>query len=119
MRLAVLADIHGSLSALEAVLHEIHSLGVDGLLVAGDMTCGPDSARVLQQLQAEKALMVLGNMDFLRYAYRKAAEAGQADCEYVPDEIWDAAAESFDCEYVPDEIWDAAAESFDWERKVA
>jgi hypothetical protein len=41
-------------------------------------------------------------MDFLRYAYRKAVEAGHPDCEYVPDEVWDA-----------------AAQSFDWERKAA
>jgi putative phosphoesterase len=61
MRLAVLADIHGSLPPLEAVLREIHSQGVDGLLVAGDMTCGSNSADVLQRLQAEHACMVLGN----------------------------------------------------------
>jgi putative phosphoesterase len=61
MRLAVIADIHGSLPSLAAVLSEIHALSVDGLLVAGDMTCGPNSAEVLQILQAEDARMVLGN----------------------------------------------------------
>jgi putative phosphoesterase len=61
MRLAAMADIHGNLPALEAVLHDVHSLGVDGLLVAGDMTCGPNSAEVLQRLVAENAWMVLGN----------------------------------------------------------
>jgi putative phosphoesterase len=61
MRLAVIADIHGNLPALESVLGEINTLGVDGLLVAGDMTCGPNSAAVLKRLQAENAWMVLGN----------------------------------------------------------
>lgn len=61
MRIAVISDIHGSLPSLEAVLHDIHRLPVDGLLVAGDMTCGPNSAEVLQRLQAENACMVLGN----------------------------------------------------------
>ncbi len=76
MRLAVLADIHGSLPALEAVLYEIHSLSVDGLLVAGDMTCGPNSAEVLQRLQTEKAWMVLGNNEdyLLRFDSGKAPD---------------------------------------------
>jgi putative phosphoesterase len=74
MRLAVLADIHGSLPALEAVLHAIRSLGVDGLLVAGDMTCGPNSVEVLQRLQAENAWMVLGNNE----GYLLRFDSGQA-----------------------------------------
>src|SRR5512137_1538646 len=61
VRLGVLADIHGSLPSLEAVLGEMRNAGVDGLLVAGDMTCGPNSTEVLQRLQAEHAWMVLGN----------------------------------------------------------
>jgi putative phosphoesterase len=61
MRLAVIADIHGSLPSLEAVLREIHALSVDGLLVTGDMTCGPNSVETLRVLQAEGARMVLGN----------------------------------------------------------
>ena len=74
MRLAVIADTHGSLPSLEAVLREIHSLGVDGLLVAGDMTCGPNSAEVLQRLQAENACMVLGNNE----GYLLRFDSGQA-----------------------------------------
>ena len=76
MRLAVIADIHGSLPSLDAVLHEIHDLSVDGLLVAGDMTCGPNSAEVLQLLQAENAWMVLGNNE----GYLLRFDSGQ-----VPD----------------------------------
>jgi putative phosphoesterase len=74
MRLAVLSDIHGSLPALEAVLSEIHTQPVDGLLVAGDMTCGPNSAEVLQRLQAENAWMVLGNNE----GYLMRFDSGQA-----------------------------------------
>lgn len=76
MRLAVIADVHGSLPSLEAVLREIHSLPVDGLLVAGDMTCGPNSAEVLQRLQAEHAMMVLGNNEgyLLRFDSGKAPD---------------------------------------------
>jgi putative phosphoesterase len=74
MRLGVIADIHGSLPSLEAVLGEIHAIGVDGLLVAGDMTCGPNSAEVLQKLQAEHAWMVLGNNE----SYLLRFDSGQA-----------------------------------------
>lgn len=61
MHLAIIADIHGSMPSLEVVLHEIQALSVDGILVAGDMTCGPNSAEVLQRLQEENCQMVLGN----------------------------------------------------------
>jgi putative phosphoesterase len=74
MRLAVIADAHGSLPSLEAVLQEIHALSVDGLLVAGDMTCGPNSIEVLQRLKAEHAYMVLGNNE----GYLLSFDSGQA-----------------------------------------
>lgn len=74
MRLGVLADIHGSLPSLEAVLGEMHAAGVDGLLVAGNMTCGPNSAEVLQRLQSESAWMVLGNNE----SYLLRFDSGQA-----------------------------------------
>jgi putative phosphoesterase len=74
MCLAVLADIHGNLPSLKAVLREIHAMPVDGLLVAGDMTCGPNSAEVLQTLQAENAWMVLGNNE----GYLLRFDSGQA-----------------------------------------
>jgi putative phosphoesterase len=74
MRIAVLADIHGSLPSLEAVLREIHTQSVDGLLVAGDMTCGPNSGEVLQRLQSEGAWMVLGNNE----GYLLRFDSGQA-----------------------------------------
>jgi putative phosphoesterase len=74
MRLGVIADIHGSLPSLEAVLREIHTAGVDGLLVAGDMTCGPNSDEVLQLLLEEHAWMVLGNNE----SYLLRFDSGQA-----------------------------------------
>lgn len=38
---AVLADLHGNLIALEAVLAEIDRLGVPRIVVAGDIAWGP------------------------------------------------------------------------------
>jgi putative phosphoesterase len=84
MRLAVLADIHGCLPSLEAVLQEIRPLSLDGLLVAGDMTCGPNSAEVLRLLQAENAWMVLGNNE----GYLLRFDSGQAPDWWQTSNQW-------------------------------
>ena len=41
MRVAALYDIHGNLPALEAVLEEVRRVGVDQLVVGGDVVPGP------------------------------------------------------------------------------
>lgn len=41
MRIAVLADLHGNLPALNAVLAEVDELEVDALVVCGDIASGP------------------------------------------------------------------------------
>ena len=41
MRVAVLADIHGNLPALDAVLNEIHAAAVDAIVLNGDIATGP------------------------------------------------------------------------------
>lgn len=41
MPVAAIYDIHGNLPALEAVLHEIREIGVDHLVVGGDVVPGP------------------------------------------------------------------------------
>jgi putative phosphoesterase len=61
MRLAVLADIHGLLPALEAVLEEIGRIGVDGYIVAGDLTIGPQPIETLHRLQSLQGWMIRGN----------------------------------------------------------
>jgi len=61
MRIAVLADIHGNMPALEAVLANLQPLQVDGMIVAGDMVTGPNSVEVLNRLQDLRAWMIRGN----------------------------------------------------------
>lgn len=54
MQLAALYDIHGNLPALEAVLVEVAELGVDRIVVGGDVIPGPmprESLEALQQLR--------------------------------------------------------------------
>jgi predicted phosphodiesterase len=65
MRVAVLADIHGNLPALEAVLAEVDAVGVDRIVLAGDMTVGPLQAETLELLASlgERAVWVRGNCE--------------------------------------------------------
>ena len=41
MRLAIISDVHGNLRALEAVLTDIRSRGVDATVNLGDCVAGP------------------------------------------------------------------------------
>lgn len=50
MRVAALYDIHGNLPALEAVLQEVRRLGVDQLVVGGDVVPGPMPRETLDYL---------------------------------------------------------------------
>lgn len=52
MRIAVLADIHGNLPALEAVLGALDAESPDAIVVAGDITGGPLVAECLAALRA-------------------------------------------------------------------
>ncbi|HST85166.1 MAG TPA: metallophosphoesterase family protein [Kineosporiaceae bacterium] len=65
MRVAVLADIHGNLPALEAVLAEVDAAGVDAVVINGDMTFGPMPAETLDRLAelGDRAVWVHGNCE--------------------------------------------------------
>jgi predicted phosphodiesterase len=61
-RLAVLADVHGNEVALRAVLDEVDRLGVDGIVVAGDLSgFGPAPDAVTDILRGRGARMIRGN----------------------------------------------------------
>jgi predicted phosphodiesterase len=69
MRLAILADIHGNLPALEAVLADAAQLNVDRILVAGDVVDGPYPLETLQALLARRSWMIQGNREKYFLAY--------------------------------------------------
>ncbi|NIP57091.1 MAG: metallophosphoesterase [Gemmatimonadetes bacterium] len=50
MRIAALYDVHGNLPALEAVVNEIGALGVDRVVVGGDVVPGPMPRECLARL---------------------------------------------------------------------
>ena len=62
MRYAVLADIHGNLPALEAVLEDLAAFHPDGILVAGDhANAGPFPRETLDALRNANGLLIRGN----------------------------------------------------------
>ncbi len=66
MRLAIIADVHGNLLALEAVLDDIEAGGVDAIVNLGDCVTGPLwPAETLALLDAIDMPTVRGNHDRL------------------------------------------------------
>lgn len=64
MRLAVLADIHGNLAALDAVLADLAGRGVDRVVNLGDCLSGPLwPAGTADRLMRVQALTIRGNHD--------------------------------------------------------
>jgi len=70
MRLAVLADTHGNLPALEAVLADARQQDVDGIIVAGDFTTGgPQQLETINLLRSLGSWMIRGNSEGYLLAY--------------------------------------------------
>ena len=89
MRVAVLADIHGNLPALDAVLDEIEAVAVDTIVLNGDIATGPMPAETLDRLAelGEKAAWVRGNADReLVAAYDGALNPDLAEMVRAPTE---------------------------------
>lgn len=75
LRIAVLADIHGNLSALEAVLSDLTQTQPDTIIVNGDLVNrGPQSGEVVERLWESGAAFTQGNHDHLlvQWAQRDA-----------------------------------------------
>jgi predicted phosphodiesterase len=63
-RTIIVGDVHGGLTELEELLHELGHSVTDALLMTGDVVAkGPDSQGVVQLLREKGALSVLGNHD--------------------------------------------------------
>jgi predicted phosphodiesterase len=63
MRLALIGDIHGNLSALEAVLAELERESVDHIICLGDVAVGPQPVETVEQLRSLGCPVVKGNWD--------------------------------------------------------
>ena len=64
MRIVLIADIHGNLPALDAVLAEIAAEHVDQIVCLGDVAAtGPQPRAVVQRLRELGCSVVMGNAD--------------------------------------------------------
>jgi diadenosine tetraphosphatase ApaH/serine/threonine PP2A family protein phosphatase len=64
MRFAAMADIHGNVLALQAVVADIRAQGIEEIVNLGDMASGPlDARRTMDVLMALDAVHVLGSHD--------------------------------------------------------
>lgn len=69
-RLAILADIHGNLPALEAVERDFAALGVERAIVAGDViNWGPFSRETLERVAAAGWTVIRGNHELYLLDY--------------------------------------------------
>lgn len=85
MRLAILADIHGNLPALEATLADMAHQDVDGIIVAGDFVDRPQPLETLQMLRALDCWMIRGNRENYLLAYDRgdAPERWQVSIQWA------------------------------------
>src|SRR5580658_1641122 len=78
MRFAVVSDIHGNLTALEAVIEDIAGRGVDRVAHGGDLVLmGPRPTEVIDRIRELGWPGVVGNTDEL--LWRPAEHARQRD----------------------------------------
>jgi putative phosphoesterase len=63
MRLALIADIHGNLPALDKVLAELDREKVDQVLCLGDVAVGPQPVETLERLDRLGCPTIMGNWD--------------------------------------------------------
>jgi putative phosphoesterase len=62
MRIAIIADIHSNLPALQAVLADIATQDIEAILIAGDaINGGPNPRKVLNIIYEQNLAMVIGN----------------------------------------------------------
>jgi predicted phosphodiesterase len=92
MRVAALYDIHGNLPALEAVLDEVRAIGVDRLIVGGDVLPGPMPRETIACLASAgiPASYIQGNGDRETVAWRRGTESAAIPEPYRESMRWNA-----------------------------
>jgi putative phosphoesterase len=92
MRIALIADIHGNLAALEAVLAEIARAGVDEVVCLGDVAAtGPQPREVLSRVRELGCPVVMGNADAELFEPGPPPEPGTDQAQFAEIDRWAAA----------------------------
>lgn len=87
-RIAVLADIHGNMPALEAVIRDLESQAVDEVLVGGDLVGrGPEGSRVVRRVRELGWPAIGGNHEDYLLSFRR----GEIPDEWLRAREWSAA----------------------------
>ena len=91
-KIAILADIHGNLPALEAVLAEIAAEGIERIVCLGDVaTLGPQPREVIARLRTLECPVVMGNTDAILLAPQRDEGAAGDDLRNEDFDQWCAA----------------------------
>lgn len=86
---AIISDIHANLPALEAVLEEIDSLGIEHILCCGDTVgYGPHPRECVELLRQRAIPSVLGNHDLYVLQARNSKAVQEAEDELRGDSVW-------------------------------
>lgn len=88
MRVAALYDIHGNDAALAAVLAEVEAIGVDLIVIGGDVAGGPFPCETVDAVRAlgDSAVAIRGNGERELVEARLRLDAGSARLD--PGDIW-------------------------------
>jgi len=87
MKIAIIADIHGNLPALEEVLDDINKKRADKIICLGDMVGkGPNSKEAVDLCRANCEVVIRGNWDAGLYEAHLALERGDENID--PRVIW-------------------------------
>lgn len=93
MRIAIIADVHGNIQALEAVLEDLASQRVDRLIVNGDFANrGADTLAVYQRLAPFLRDATLGNHDDLMSIWNAPRDPARYD--WLDDRFWGGGAQA-------------------------
>lgn len=92
LTIAVIADVHGNIWALDAVLEDIHSRNVDQIINLGDCVYGPlDPGATAERLNQPNIITIAGNMDTIFTNPPDSAQSSQTFqfvCRHLtPDQL--------------------------------
>ncbi len=95
LRLAIIADIHGNLSALRAILRDIDHLANAQIICLGDVASfGPQPRETLERIRALGCPVVMGNTDDWLLKPRTIADVANPNKDtpfFLDVESWSAA----------------------------